>query len=243
MADQPTNQASNKLLDLSSPERSVRLKFSGRTGLHFFRHLALDDWMHYVQGLRSEIVGDGDTWETKDQAREVAEQLWNDAIRRVEGYKLGETEGAPSWKERMPLSHKLAAVALLQEVYARESGDPFDLEPDTRLITLEAAWNLEVYEGLQHRFRVPTRREDHDYRRLNVQYYRQRGSRQPRQCIRIVPRLRQLCGLYDRLVLDVAGYTGADAPQKEMDPLHKQAAVVALFEPLEIEPEEEKQVA
>jgi hypothetical protein len=143
----------------------------------------------------------------------------------VEGYRAPDEE----WKQRMPLAHKAAAVALLQEVYAQPSGDPFDLTAGAKVVELEAGWNGRRYEGLKHVLRPPSPQQEKDYRMLRVTTWRQRGFRRAPLRIRSALLLGELTALWDQLVAEVHGYAGYSAP-RHMCPLHKQAAVVAMME-------------
>ena len=229
--DQPVNESTDQLLDLSSPERIVRLKFGQRSALHVFRRLTLEDWLGYLKLCPTELVAEGDAWTPESNAPQAADWLWSRAVTRLEGYKAGE-----DWKQKMPLAHKLAAVTLLQEVYLSEThNDPFEIEAESRTVVLEAAWNLQRYENLVHRFRLPWQDEAYRYRRLTVQWYRQRGQRQQGMRIRMALALRPLCDLYDQLIEAAEGYawpSGTDV-RGTMDPLHKSAAISVVFEPPE----------
>jgi len=218
-----------KLLDLNSPERVARVSFAGKEARHFFRPIALADWVNYFKTLATEFISAGDELTPEARPEEAAAQLWEKCIVRVEGYRGQE------WRARTPVSHKMAAVAALQEVYAMDGGDPFDLEADAVTVRLEAAWNGEVYSQLKHRFRLPSSAETLSYRRLNVSFLRSKGRRNPETRIRAAVRLAELCRLYDSLILETSGYAGDLA---NLDALHKMGAVSALFEPPEPEVEE-----
>ncbi len=221
-------------LALDAPERVVRISFAGKTARHFFRRLGITDWLLYLKELRSEFLSDAEKWIPENRWTEAAIALWDGAIVRVEGYKGLAAVSAPEEKATMPALHKKAAVTLLQQVVALPGADPFDLEADSRTVRLEAAWNETIYQNLIHRFRPPSQADALAYDRLKVEYYRSRGRRDGATRIVIPPRLKQLCEIYDRLCLDVSGYSGMQTPS-EMDPLHKQAAVQGLFEPVESE--------
>ena len=224
-------------LNLAALERTVRLKFGGKTARHIFRRLTFSDWWGFLKDSRSEMILQGDSWSHQSRTDEAAIALWDRAIVRVEGYRAGE-----DWKRKMPATHKIAAVGLLQEVAAVPSSeeDDLDLEADRRTVTLEVAWNGEVYPSLRHVFRVPEQEDTLSYRRLMAEFFRKSSRRESKSTTRVVVpvRLSGLVKLYDRLIEEVEGYTGFRAP-REMDPLHKQAAVLALFEPPQEESDEE----
>lgn len=229
--------ATDGLLDLSAPERSVRVREAGRVGRHIFRPLALSDWLRYLADLKTEFVYEEDSVLPVNRSEEAAVALWDGAVLRVEGYHCGD-----DWKERMPVGHKAAAVNLLQEVYVTESADPFDLQAEGHSVVLEAAWNESVYERLVHRFRLPAAAEELSFRRLQIRFYRMTGQRGGVTRVRVPAKLKELCQLYDAMILSTEGYAGFRSP-KDMDPLHKQAAVTALFTPPERSPAGETEAA
>ncbi len=222
-------------LNLAALERTVRLKFGGKTARHIFRRLTFSDWWGFLKDSRTEMILQGDSWSHESRTDEAAIALWDRAIVRVEGYRVGE-----DWKEKMPASHKIAAVGLLQEVVAVPSSeeDDLDLEADRRTVTLKAAWNGQVFHRLQHIFRVPEQEQTLTYRRLMAEFFRKSSRRQSTTRVVVPVRLSGLVKLYDRLIEEAEGYTGFRAP-REMDPLHKQAAVLALFDSPQEESEEE----
>lgn len=216
-----------KQLDLEVPERSAIVRFAGKEATHYFRPLTLADWLAYFTRLSTEFITSGEEMTSESDQGEASEALWNSAVLRVEGYT-----GA-DWRERMPVSHKVAAVTALQQVLAIDAGNPFDLEPDSRTVHLEAAWNGAIFDELLHRFRLPNAQDQKDYRRLNVSFIRSRGRRdQNTTRIKACVRIGELCRLWDALSIGIEGYQGG---KFSMDPLHKMAAVAALFEPPESE--------
>ena len=231
------NAVKSSELNLAALERTVRLKFGGKTARHIFRRLTFSDWWGFLKDSRSEMILQGDSWSHESRTDEAAIALWDRAVVRVEGYRAGD-----DWKRKMPATHKIAAVGLLQEVVAVPSTeeDDFDLEADRRTVTLEAAWNGQVYSNLRHVFRVPEQEDTLSYRRLMAEFFRKSSRRQSKSTTRVVVpvRLSGLVKLYDRLIEDAEGYTGFRAP-REMDALHKQAAILALFDPPQEEPDEE----
>lgn len=221
-------------LDVTASERSVRLKFGGRTARHIFRRLHFDDWNEYVKASRMEIVLDGDTWTHVSKTDEAAIALWDKAILHVEGYKVGPQGLSKDWKRKMPARHKIVAVGLLQEVTAVPSNEDadfdLDLEADRRTVVLEASWNERVYPRLLHTFRVPAQEETLRYRRIMAESYRKPGRRKLSTRVLVPPRLASLVALYDALIVSTSGYRNNPSP-REMDALHKQAAAMALFNP------------
>ena len=243
MPSEPAADSSE--LDLTASERSVRLKFSGRTARHIFRRLHFDDWNEYVKAARTEIVLDGDTWTHETKADEASIALWDKAVLRVEGYKVGPDGLAKDWRWKMPVHHKIVAAGLLQEVTGIPSNEDadfdLDLEADRRTVVLEAAWNERTFPLLSHAFRIPAQEETLRYRRIVAETYRKPGRRKSSTRVLVPARLASLVALYDALIVSTSGYRNNPSP-REMDALHKQAAVVALFSPpsnLETEEDEE----
>jgi len=231
----PETKPEEKLLDLSAKERVVRVKFSGRRLRVIFRPLTLKDWLDYSAALASGFVQRGDEWTPESNEREAACKLWDAALVGVEDLSTIPALAVidPRWKTQMPVEAIVAAVAMLQEIYVESGGDQFDFAADARCVRMEAAWNGETFEKLEHVFRVPSRNEALQYKRVNVSYFRtggqKRGEAAPSR-VRVALRLKPLCELYDALIQEVQGYTGYARPQ-EMDPIHKLHAVGGLFEP------------
>ncbi len=221
-------------LDATASERSVRLKFGGRTARHFFRRLHFDDWNEYVKASRPEMIFDGDAWTHESKTDEAAISLWDKAVLRIEGYKVGPEGLSKDWKRKMPAHHKIAAVDLLQEVTAVPSNEDadfdLDLEADRRTVVLETSWNEHVYPCLQHTFRIPAQEETLRYRRIMAESYRKPGRRTSSTRVLVPARLASLVALYDALIVSTSGYRNNPSP-REMDALHKQAAAMALFNP------------
>ena len=238
----PKNTIAAAALDLAAPQRTVRLKFGSRTARHVFRRLRCEDWLEFIKAARTEMIFDRTGWTQESHADAACIALWNRAVLRVEGYKVGPKGTSDDWKEKMPAHHKIAAVGLLQEVAVVPSEDDenqdFDLEADRRTVTLEAAWNERVHKRLDHLFHIPRQQDVLEYRRTLAESYRQQRPRAGAIHVQFPPRLKQMVALYDRLIDEVRGYTGLNSP-RDMDALHKQAAVLALFEPPAESEEEE----
>jgi len=226
-----SEQSEKPALDLAAGERVVRVKFAGRTGRHFFKPITQEDWIEYVAALEQEMVQRGESWTPESKAEVAALKLWEKRIERVEGYPEGD------WKLCMPLPVIAGAVALLQEVYVSEGPDLYAFSAERRTVVLEAAWNERVHDRLCHTFRVPSRDEQLAYKRVSISYFRPRGTKEQNVSrVRIGLKLESLCRLWDALIVEAfgyCGYSGLDEMKRRMDPLHKQAAVVALFEPPE----------
>ncbi len=238
-AEQVETKTEEKLLNLSAKERVVGVKFAGRSLRVIFRPLTLKDWIEYSAALGSGFVQRGDEWTPESNEREAACKLWDAALAGVEDLsKIPAMAVAdPRWKTQMPIEAISAAAGVLQEVRVRAGGDPFAFDADARTVRLEATWNELVFDELVHIFRVPTRNEALQYKRVSVSYFRVAGSRRGEAApsrVRVALRLKPLCDLYDSLIQEVHGYAGYARPQ-DMDPIHKLHAVGGLFEPPESE--------
>ncbi len=240
------------LLDLSAPERVVRLRFRQQVARHFFRVLTMADWLAYVKTANAPAIVQGESWSQDDHEDEAAIELWENAVLRLEGYKLPPGD---DWRGRIPVAHIRAAVEGLQEIYLGESLSPFDQEADSQAVVLEVAWNEQVFDKLVHRFSTPGREIELRYRRVKASYYRVRGARRDTTQISTPARLKEMCELYDQLILGVEGYkfcpefieaqplTTPKEIARWMDPLQKQAAVWALLRPPISKRESEEQEA
>lgn len=220
--------ATEHLLDLAAPERVVCIRHGKQVARHYFRPPTLSDWQKYLAAKNP-----ARTFEDKGVEQRMDEPdcaLWRELILRIEGYKGGDELEPEEWKARIPVSHKAAAIEGLQEIYIGDYADPTELAAASRRVVLDVSFNERIFDQLVHVFRVPTIENELDYRRVKVNWQRVRGARSQKVQVFVPPRLREMCSLWDRLVLEVEGYkVGADF-KRAMDCLHKQAAVMGLFD-------------
>lgn len=125
----------------------------------------------------------------------------------------------------------------------------FDLEADTRTVILAGTSDGFKFDRLAHILKVPLPEQEIRFERTRIHYIRQSGDSN-----RVIspPRLRKMAELYDELIESVEGYaienyvqnppentdlnateikniSDATDARRYMDPLHKQAAVLATF--------------
>lgn len=144
-----------------------------------------------------------------------------------------------SWREKVDVLHKIAAVRLLAQVYVAEpdsagadDGD-YLFDPDCVEVHLVAARGGMECNGLAHVLRRPTAREQKEFSRVVSSALYVRGSRTEKSLL--PSRLREFVKFYDSLIQEVRGYVAEGVPAgredavKFMDALHKQTAVSALF--------------
>ncbi len=225
--------------------------------VHRFNRPKLTNWNDYLRDLKPGFVlSEEKGWAAKNDEALASSNLWDATIVEVEGYKGAD---APDWKKKIPVNHKMTGVKFLQDVWVEDSlsgGDAkdddgnavFDLEADSRTIILAATSDGFKFDRLVHVLRIPSADQEIRFERTRIHYIRQTGDSN-----RVIspPRLRKMAELYDELIESVEGYAiekkseqqVEDGPvameavaisspaeaQRHMDPLHKQAAVLAAF--------------
>lgn len=159
------------------------------------------------------------------------------------------------WETKVPLTHKVAAVMLLAQVSVDESEsiEEYCFDPDVTEVRLIAARGGRESSGLVHTLRRPTVRQQKEFSRVVSTALYVRGSRTQKS---LVPsRLREMCRLYDELIVEARGYcpgsaefglSNSAALSREdairyMDALHKKVAVSALFSLEESEPPDQEE--
>ena len=198
---------------------------------------------HGSEGADSSRATASDTgYKLELQSTEAAALLWDRLARGIAGYSFA---ADANWRELVPLAHKEAAIRALTLVAPSNSnfsslspaapaaGD-FPLQAEQIPVVLEAVVAGRGYPRLVHIFRPPTADDERLYRRLLAETLLVRGARATRTLI--PSRLRALCRLYDRLVLDSEGYCLKGQPlasslqlKEHMDAWHKRVAVQTLF--------------
>lgn len=254
----------NHPFQLRPPEipASITFREGGRKHrvTHFFRPPEFPDWLEYERLLNSSVeVAGGYT--RFDQARaDASEALWDRVILRVDGYCIRSSdvprsesdEGSAfselpdaypeAWKEKVPLLHKMAAVALLAQVTTANSEnlETYSFDPDQTEVPLEAARGGRKYQGLVHVLKRPTVRQQKEFSRVVSSALYVRGSRTEKSLL--PSRLKELVKFYDELILEAKGYCLKNHPERSegsalcredairyMDPMHKKTVISALF--------------
>ncbi len=140
-----------------------------------------------------------------------------------------------SWRQRVPLLHKMAAIQLLAQVFPSDAGETelYRFDPDRIEVHLISARGGREHSGLVHTLQRPTIRQQKEFSRVVSTAFYVRGSRTEKSLL--PSRLREMVRFYDELVVAVRGYSlnGAPATREDaikwMDALHKQTAISALF--------------
>ena len=235
------------LLDLSAPERIVKLRSGEKRYVHIFNPPTAEDWLAFERRARPTQIFRGDEVETRTALREAALELWEKRINRVDGYvscAAGGLEGVPS-------EHRIQAVLGLDRVEEAATGDSElganpESDSETVAIILQAWWNGEFFPALVHRFKRPL--VEHELRcseaAARSTIVLPRGPRlrggKPEKDVAIesrrLPSLPTLIALYDELIVGVEGYADGNLKLEnrnsviaKMDAPHKSAAVRALF--------------
>ncbi|MBI2815455.1 MAG: hypothetical protein HYX72_00800 [Acidobacteria bacterium] len=226
--------------------------------VHQFRPPQFADWLEYETKLNRSVEVVGAHTRFDQERAEAAEAIWDRIIVRVEGYCVGSREQETanskelrdafpeSWREQIPVLHKMAAIQLLAQVFptAGDETEVYHFDPAEVEVHLEAGRGGKEYTGLVHTLRRPTVRQQKEFSRVVSTALYVRGSRTEKSLL--PSRLREMVRFYDELVTGVRGYSvsGQAATREDavkwMDALHKQTAVAALFNFEDSEAEEER---
>jgi len=247
-----TDQALEQLLPLDSSERTVRIRellgSKPKIRRHIFSPIKERDWSLFFAHLRAKRHLHEGRFSIESNSDQASCNLWDRRILRIEGYRVA---GKPSqeqpielWRGRVPVSHQVATVELLQEVVqADESPEDFDLVAEELPVVLSANWNGRVYDPLLHLFRAPGQDEEMRFRRLDAQSFEIKGSRGISWFLPSV--FEPLVELYNKLIVRAEGYAVAGQPLTEparyMDAIHKITALALLFRPNPIKLEKEEE--
>lgn len=246
-----------ELLPLDLAERVIVLKMreSGALRRHTFRRITRADVDAYYAATMVATQRTGQTTENEYDIGSAELKLYERAAVRVEGYKLEDGRDLMelhNWRERVPGGHRISAVDLLMKVSRSACPGEQLLNAEFDIVSLDAFWSegdsgqMSWYRGLLHRFTPPTNahwRKVNSFKTRSVAIGGSRGGQKT-----IYPKLDGLLsGIYDELIQEVAGYEfhGAALEDKgsivkEMDPLHKIAAVSALFDKSEVDSQDEE---
>lgn len=238
------------LFELSPKKIEVCLRMKGASGryelTHYLRPPKLEDWRRYEINLKSTVEASEHSPEAlqfDSAAMEAAVELYNSLFTEATGYCVT-SEGGVVACEQIPAHHKEMVIRALGDVGPEtaqnsdgidDSITPFALDPDRITVTLQAQARGEDFAGLTHMFSPPTAADRIGYSRVVSQALFVRGSQSLKTLL--PARLPGLVKLYDQLICEVRGYSvqGQEVSEraaivKHMDPLHKKAAVQALFE-------------
>lgn len=214
---------------------------------HVFRAMTDEDFFKYEELKRvvQKISGtDVLSIRTEDNNLRATEWLWNTLAVRREGYVERE-----DWKEKTNLLDKQTAIEKgLLAVFVAEESDSDDPFADSAAQTDDAAFDDDFSDEVStlvrldclfdeqpltvaHYFNQPTAADVADYektmRRASNLVNSRRGFRQKknqqRAQISIPSKAKELCALYDRLVVNTEGYAG------RVPGHHKREAALELF--------------
>lgn len=247
-AQQLFNAEEEQRVELTLTRTDNRGKHRKSRVAHVFKAMSDEDFFKYEERKRiiQKISGsDVLNVRTEDKNLAAAEWLWNTLCMRREGYVERE-----DWKAKTNLFDKqkaieqgLLAVFVVAEnqsddifgddVIENEADDlldmPFDDDAET-VVRLDCLFNNCALTTV-HYFREPSAQDAGEYDRLMRKATNQidgrRGLRQKKgqqvAQLAIPSKARELCALYDRLVVSTEGYTG------RVPPHHKREAVLELM--------------
>jgi hypothetical protein len=231
-------------------QRVVTFRERGQNFIFHLKRITQDEWRKVFLGGCMETETEGESRIVTMDFNTATISLIERNLERVEGYKLrdggGDITQVPNWKEKIRPGHKLLAGQLLQEVSLSETPGEVYFDSTHDEVVLDALWgtgapgSMMKYQGLVHRFHPATPEHTKRFYRANSESRIVGGSRTGRTIF--ANRRTVLLDLYDELIAEVDGYAfngqplvGVDSIKREMDALHKVAAVASLFNTPEVE--------
>jgi len=240
-----------ELLPLDARERGVSYRVGGKMYRHVFRPLKEEDWAAFFSHIIAEFRQKSDGFEQVVDTDYASLVLYGRAIRSVEGFRTKDgtkPEELPGWPECIPQDHRSLAVDVLMKI-SRSAADA-DLVSAGKSVWLDAVWNeaapgsMKQYQGLAHHFSLPTAEHRRRYLRAKNRAFVAGGSRNGTTLLPSAHPV--MLRLYDELIESVEGYgvsgrplDGREEIRREMDALHKSAAVAELF-PTALRPDREE---
>jgi len=246
------------MYNLSAKEYTARViasKGSERAeAFHIFKMPTAEDWFAYYRGsTQLGLSKSRDIFETSNTTQEKDAQFWMDMIVKVKGYtvKGQDVMQLDDWKDRIPLPHKLGAIAALMifdRVDVSEdtvTGDSFELEEGEISLQFEAVQDMKRYPLTFH-FDVPSQKHYVKHSRMSSRMQFARTKQRNVSAIWVPTDIRPLVGLFDELIQKVEGYKydtkDVMVTQKwreKISALHKAEAIRELFSSSVEEEEEE----
>jgi hypothetical protein len=234
------------LLPLDQPR--VIVLVDGKHSYTFnFHRITQEEYQRYFAAIYvAQRNEDGDLVTTQD-LNTAAVTLFEETIDSVSGY-AGDFTSRPGWKAKIPPSHSLRAGWKLVEVAAVPPSDDSPIDPERMEVVLDALWSrtnvsdqVTVFKGLKHFFAPPSLEDKRRFYRAGSMSKVVGGDRKGTTIK--ASRHALLLELYDKLVLDVDGYSVAGKPIEKdqikmwMDGVHKVYAVQELFSRSEVKTE------
>jgi hypothetical protein len=238
LVEQATEPVEGTALVPLDQTRIITLSAAGRSYSYQFRRITQKDWQTYFGNIVHRTMGLAGVKETVFESESAQLLLIDATLKAVSGY--GDTSKLKSWKDALPMKHRIGVASVLRSVGPSESNsEPAELS-DLIEIHLDAAWSADAdgktsfFSGLTHRFRQPSIDQ---LRRFNFETARVRVEGTSADGITIYPsRHLYAMKIYDELIESVDGYSvngmsleGKEEIIREMDAAHKAEAALALF--------------
>jgi len=222
---------------------------------HYFRLPSFDDWFQYQKKRKFMGLSKGkDTFEFANVMQEEDLAFWESLIIRVEGYKAkgADLMTVETWKEKIPVTHKLEAMAgfvLFNREEEPESslvdGGGFDVDEEiSSELKFTAVQNGEE-QYLTYHFRQPETSDYVRFNRLTSKLQLVRTKQRNVQEMRMPADIRPFIDMFDKLIVRVEGYTYDEKDLMEVegwkdkvDAYHKREVIRELFTSPLIEEEE-----
>lgn len=215
---------------------------------HVFRLPSFDDWFRYQKKRKFMGLSKGkDTFEFANVMQEEDLSFWESLIIKVEGYtSAGQDlmEAYPEgWQEKIPIRHKLEAIAGFL-IFNREeepdssltegSGFDVDAEASTEMKFVASQNGTDRY--VVFKFRQPESSDFVRFSRLTSKLQLVRTKQRGVQEMRMPADIRPFIEMFDKLIVAVEGYAFDGKPLMEVegwiqkiDAFHKREAVRELF--------------
>jgi hypothetical protein len=226
-----------QLLDLAEP-RNISFRMGGFNYSYKFNRVTPQDWNRYFDGLVSTSHTEKNITKHVLDWKTPGSDLVRANVQSVDGYvgSFAEREG---WRALLPPKHVRVAADLLLSVGPDENTER-PLDPFHQESFLRAAWTsvepgvMRYFTGLVHRFTPMTAEHERKFNRAMSETTVIGSGRNGRT---VHPSRQKLfLGMYDELVEAVEGYRVGDLVNldrativREMDSMHKVAAVQQLF--------------
>lgn len=227
-------------IELAEP-RVLTIKDRGNDFTLRVSRIPSKPWKRYFEGIlsTSEMI-DGKRVDSYDSSAARLELLEGQLLDAT-GY--GSLEAVVDWRQKLPLSHRLAASNLLVAVSSAEPPNESRIALGAETVYLSAVWGadqagkMRKFSGLEHRFRTPSAEHQRTFSRAASRSRIVGGSRQGKTVW--IGAQQALMDLYDELIQAVEGYEVHGKPLGEdrasivewMDGYHKVAAADRLFSP------------
>ena len=235
--------------------RTIVIQQKGHAYTFKLRRIEEKDWLRYFAAIVSTSEQKGREVTRETDATSAGLELLETVLESVDGYRLpagvsGFSEASDrSWISQIPMGHRLGVLDVLMDVrLAEDEDDELPLTLGTETVALEVLWTANADGHMTrvrtvHEFRPPSAEQTRSYMRESSRARVVGGARSGKTIY--TGAQKSLCGIYDELIVSVAGYAingeelGPNAAAEKiaqwMDARHKVEAASRLFASVETE--------